>query len=485
MKKLLMLASIFMVCVYPGIVLYTQNVYESDFIDILQVSLLFVIIGFALFGTMYIISKKYYLSIILTSICMLFVLHYNLIYRLLGEKKYIHIVLCILFGIVFTVVCLYLNKIKIEYCMLVVKVIIFTFSVLLLLDYVVAIPKIVNKYKILSKRSDTYNSKEYVKSNDTSGSNIYFLLFDEYGGQDNLKEYYNFSNQDFYEKMKEKKFNVSYSSRNEEGFSTVTIVPNLLNLEYLSKETMPEVERTQLLKNPYIYNFMKENGYDVNVYSYPDFLDTEGSKYSQGGEVFYEDTAGYFVLNNTAFVYVYNMWRENQESGNDSKLNYGQELIRTMDEFANLSEKISWKQNNFTIGYFQAPHAPFFYDENGKEVNADYYYEWIDKKYYLNYLKWTNKKIDEMVDKIIKNDPQSIIIIQSDHGARLTRHITEATGEHWKDESEVYCEKNVLNCVYFKGQKFNIEGLSGINTIRKVLNEEFGTKYKMIEYKEE
>ena len=32
---------------------------------------------------------------------------------------------------------------------------------------------------------------------------------------------------------------------------------------YLSKETMPEVERTQLLKNPYIYNFMKENGYDV------------------------------------------------------------------------------------------------------------------------------------------------------------------------------------------------------------------------------
>lgn len=484
MKKLLYMLSIILICIYPGIVLYTQNVYESNFVDIIQISLLFIVFGLILYGIIFIISKKYYFSIIMTNLIMFFVLHYNLLYRMLGEKKWMHIIICISFCVLLVIVSIVLKKIQDEHQTTIVGIIILTFSVLLIMDYVIAIPKIVNKYKILSERNDTYNSKEYVSSENVSGTNIYYVLLDEYGGQENLKEYYDYDNQSFYDSMLERKFNVSYSSRNEEGFSTVTIVPNLLNLDYVSEETMPEVERVQKFKNPYIYSFMKDKGYDVNVFSYPDMLDTEGSKYSHGGESFYEDKAGYFVLNNTAFVYIYNFWREQQKESETAPLSYGEELVQIMDEFTDLSDTIRWKQNNFSIGYFQTPHCPFFYDENGEEVNGDKYYEWIDKNYYLDYLKWTNKKIYEMVDKIIENDPQSIIIIQSDHGSRLVRHIDEVTGEGWDDESDVYCEKNVLNCVYFKGQKLDIEGLSGINTLRKVLNEEFGTEYEMINYKE-
>ena len=36
--------------------------------------------------------------------------------------------------------------------------------------------------------------------------------------------------------------------------------------------------------------------------------------------------------------------------------------------------------------------------------------------------------------------------------------------------------QNVLNCVYYKGQTFDIEGETGINTMRMVFNQVLGTE---------
>ena len=38
-----------------------------------------------------------------------------------------------------------------------------------------------------------------------------------------------------------------------------------------------------------------------------------------------------------------------------------------------------------------------------------------------------------------------------------------------------------MNCVYYRGEELPIQGLTGINTIRTVLNHVFGTDYEMIE----
>ena len=41
--------------------------------------------------------------------------------------------------------------------------------------------------------------------------------------------------------------------------------------------------------------------------------------------------------------------------------------------------------------------------------------------------------------------------------------------------------QNTLNCVYYKGEDFPIEGEIGINSLRLILNQVFGTDYEMIE----
>ena len=41
--------------------------------------------------------------------------------------------------------------------------------------------------------------------------------------------------------------------------------------------------------------------------------------------------------------------------------------------------------------------------------------------------------------------------------------------------------QNALNVVYVGGKSMDIEGLSGINTLRTLMNQEFGTDFPMLE----
>lgn len=82
---------------------------------------------------------------------------------------------------------------------------------------------------------------------------------------------------------------------------------------------------------------------------------------------------------------------------------------------------------------------------------------------------------------IQKNDPDSFIILMSDHGARYPHWQVDHYGAKAYDASvETLYMQNILNCVYYKGEKLDIEGMTSINTWRTVLNTYFGTDYEML-----
>ncbi len=56
--------------------------------------------------------------------------------------------------------------------------------------------------------------------------NVYYFLFDEYGGYDNLLHYYDFDNSAFLGQLEDRGFSVSLHSHNTEAVATDTIVPN-------------------------------------------------------------------------------------------------------------------------------------------------------------------------------------------------------------------------------------------------------------------
>ena len=101
---------------------------------------------------------------------------------------------------------------------------------------------------------------------------------------------------------------------------------------------------------------------------------------------------------------------------------------------------------------------------------------------YLGQLKYTNKLILPLVQTIIKNDPESCIILMSDHGYRRVGYLVETYGNEAADMAkESYYTRNILNAVYLLGEPIDIEGYSGINTMRIILDRLFDLNLGLIE----
>lgn len=419
---------------------------------------------------------------------MLIVCNYELIANLFQyiEPELKYILLSVIEILILMIVTILLYKRKEEIAVTCNNLFCLVFAALILMNAVPAVPVIMDKSNVSVEGSKDILSTLNVDSvNKKNAPNIYYMIFDEYAGPTNLKKYYNFDNAEFMNYLTEKKFNISRTSFNQESTDTCTVIPNLLNLKYTVEDSMPQLERLEYLQSPYIYDLMEFLGYDINTASFPTFLNDERSRSSYSGGSVFETKAGYFILENSIFIHWYRKNKETSENGVDrTTLTFGEILIETMDyykTFAEDSKRLSKPQ--FNLGYFQAPHIDFYFTEDGSTVPYERCQIWEDQSIYLGYMKWTNHKIEEIIDNILKNDPKAIIIIQSDHGARYVRHGRE---QGYSTEGlDPKFEKNILNCVYYKGKTLDIEGLSGINTVRTILNEQYGTKLKMVKYKKQ
>lgn len=97
-------------------------------------------------------------------------------------------------------------------------------------------------------------------------------------------------------------------------------------------------------------------------------------------------------------------------------------------------------------------------------MSTDYFnQDGTNPESYLGEIEQLNNRLKEGISHIIKNDSESIIVLCSDHGNRFGIKIGELVPK-------------ILNAIYYKGESHNeIKDLSGINTIKYVLNHEIKT----------
>lgn len=143
---------------------------------------------------------------------------------------------------------------------------------------------------------------------------------------------------------------------------------------------------------------------------------------------------------------------------------YKKRLQRVSDYYTNPSN-YAYVNPTIIYTYVLPPHTPFFCDENGNTTPIRERCNWVDKKYYKGLYLYMVDYISEIIDNIIINDPESIIVLQSDHGVRGGM-FTESSLE-----IDLYDQCRILNAVYYKGEHFDIAGLSAVNTLRKFLAE--------------
>lgn len=453
---------------FPCIFLYFKNIGKLTVLETNRSVLTLLGFGLLTFFIFWAVLKNVSKAAIFTAVAMSLMTNFtvieNAILRVFPSLFYWHVVIIVLF-VLFIVAEIINLSIKENIAFDLSKGILLIFSLLILVNILMASPKIIQV--IREKRSSVDETiqltpvVESIQSNQKM-PNFYFFIFDEYGGYENLQRYTGFDNIDFVNDLKALKFNVSLDSRNP-TIDTFTEIPNLLQLERVNSVEMTANAKKENIKNPKLLILLKQLGYKINVLEpseYP-FVDQEYADYHYESNL----TTSFrsfdsYIIGRTIY---YPFFAQNDQD----------DEIRQMEAmFSYAAEAVKLDSNNlFTIGYFVFPHVPYIVDQNGNKTSSVTRMDLKNPSAYLNQLKYASVKILELVSTIVKNQPDAYIVLQSDHGYRYPSHLDFWYGEKTYDlELESIYERNILNAVYLGGDSADISGLDGISTLKIVMD---------------
>lgn len=461
--KNVLISLLLMICVavYPIIYMYCQNITEINFTEIVQQLIIFSIISIGIWLLCLFFFKEVNKSTLTAFVLVGIAFNYMLIQKVftfVGKNlKYWHVLPIILF-VVFHVIYFIIMKTKedtIKDIVIIMSIVMFG---LLAINYLPAVPRIVEKMQSDDKAENVFKVDDMQEK-----PNVYWMIFDECASFTTIENYYGYSDKTVYNFLIDSGFEVSDTSQNEAG-NTSVVLTNCLNLDYVVNTSMNATQIGDYRVNPMLTKIMAEEGYTIRGIGSTEWLGIPSVNYNEnnGGQTVEGFDIRYLILKNTIigpFI--------EYDGTKSAKL-----VLKTLDYMKQTS---NFKPNSsqFSIMYLQSPHQPFLFDENGNDVQAANYNNWEDDQYYLGQYKFIMKEIKLIVENILANDSDSVIIISSDHGPRFKAEIP------YEDKL------SVLNAVYYMGEDISeIEGKSSVNTLRTVLNRLFDCRLEDVEVKD-
>lgn len=477
MKKIVPpILAITLVSAFPVLFLYLNNADEMRLSEIWAPLGLFVLIGLGLFAVSLVFVRNLSKAAIISSVFMLIFSNYMLIQtgiqNIFPQLGYQHILPILLFvaGHIVWRIGRHLNRDSASNIALVLAIV---FGGLTLLNVVIGIPGIVKTMsaeQAIKKEQDKQAEGKVETGKELP--NFYYLIFDEYSNFDIIQKYYSFDNSAFGSYLENEKFNVSYDSVNDSSH-TFTILGNIFELDYKFNDSTSTIELEQARKDSNLRRTLEQNGYDVlglgltfNHMSIPlvtgDQAGGESKATTMGGEDFMT-----LLLQNTAAGPLLP-----KDDGNAER----QVLLDVVNYFADASNYKKHENNTAFISYLKTPHQPFVFKEDGSENDLMNWHNWVDPQQYLGQYIYVTQCIEQIVSNIIKNDPNAIIVLQSDHSARSKQD------ESGKFLISMQDRRHHLNAVYYQGKPVDeIEGQSGLNTIRIVFSKMLEKEFPVLE----
>lgn len=301
---------------------------------------------------------------------------------------------------------------------------------------------------------------------------IYFIVPDEYAGNTELKDLFQFDNSAFISQLDAKDFHTipqSYSNYNYTPFS----IASVLNMDYLQlsgrERNQPDLTYCyEMIWNNRLLRFLESQGYSFYNYSVFDF---EGQP-ARTNETFLPNKTRLItsqtLLSRIRRDIAYNLITRFQSKKYLRKVTYSDK--ENNENIYNLTWKIAEERSGrpkFVYTHLEMPHYPYYFDRNGKEQPFETLLEGQqgNKEHYIEYLQYTNKKLLDLVDHIRQFSlNQPIIILMGDHGFR---HFTEP----------VLPKYHFLNLVslYMPSRNYGAfhDSLSSVNLFRILLNTGF------------
>ena len=463
--------AVVLTCLYPCVFLFSQNAGEANAVDMLPFFGLFLVTAAAGLLVLGLVFRNLGRAAFVTCLGMLAVINFSMVTGAIKGKLpwFQDKFFLLLVGLLMIALVVLLLKKKPDMtagCVIIAL----TFGALTVISVINAVPKLVAAAHYAEQPEDAPPARTPFAG---EKRNVYYLLFDEYGGDENLETYFGFDNSAFYEALEQRGFSVSHSSYNTESCWTDTLVPNLLNLDYVADDSMPEKVRRTYLEDPLLARMFTENGYRVNLINHRAFLRLQGARELTQGQT--EDNISEYLFNNSIYCKLpvvkdrIKLWMFE-----DYRDHYQGPLENALAALLVCPEETEGP--TLTVSYIQCPHAPFIYNADGSVRNLDTAWYWKDESLYPGQLQYLNTVILEAIDHIQEQDPDAVILLLSDHGARVPLHMVEQFGgPRFDAEQETPVMQSTLCCVYVPGQQVDIEGDTCINATRKVLDAAFGT----------
>jgi hypothetical protein len=502
----------FFIFLYPVLSLWAQNVQDVSPSEVYRALLISVLLGVLLWLIAWLFVRRWDKSALLASGAFLLIFSYGHFYNFLTQwndnlahHKFslpIYVCLMLIWGWV-----VLKNDKHTELLNSMFKVI--GPALLLLPVYTLGSTMIINANK------DKHPAPQVAKIETSSQRpDIYYIILDGYGLEDTLGKYYGYDNSGFINYLKDTGFYVADQGRSN-YISTVLSLSSSLNMQYVDT-LLPEVDphtkdpihlagyETDLLgfiHHSYVRSFLAEHGYrlvtyDNNFKTTTTDADVLLSYSSLSPRIGRNQKENDFIINSfegllleTSMARLWMDWQSALGMENIViESPYLTHRALTVDMFESLKEISTMEGDNFVFMHFLVPHPPFVFGQNGEMSRHDQAFTLSDginysgtpRSYirgYTEQLTYTNTHLEETLNYIINNSqPPPIIIIQGDHGPRMSLNFKNPK------RTDLDGPFGNLNAYYFPDLDHTglYPEITPVNSFRVLFNSYFGTEFELL-----
>ena len=304
---------------------------------------------------------------------------------------------------------------------------------------------------------------------------VYYVVFDGYGGTNSLKKDLNYDNTKFVQSLEERGFFVAKHPHSNYP-ATFLSIPSTFNMKYLNYladilgvESKDQLTPMKLMDNSTSMQILKSKGYKTVSFLTSSFEINTDAKLCLGDKILLPNKLTNSIGKISIFVYFVN-WQAT-EYLRDQQLCF----------FSKLPEiHKSFDEPVFVIGHIILPHPPNVFGPNGEHViPRDTWTVWgdeRDKRSYIDTLQYGNLRALEFIDKVLNETKQPpIIIIASDHGTDY--------GFDWNDPDDVMLKQRYNNFIAIytpKGKDMLYDMMTPVNIFRIIFNANFNGNYTLL-----
>jgi hypothetical protein len=329
-----------------------------------------------------------------------------------------------------------------------------------------------------------------------SRPDIYYIILDAYGRQDILQTFYELDNSSFLNDLSARGFYVAEDSSSN-YIQTMLSLSSAFNMDYLQtlKSDGVKVESRgdliNLVDNNKVRSLLAQNGYQLISFR------NEYKATIPSAEIYFDDSQSGLAYPVTAFESIlidHTMARVLSHFPVFNKalieMPYDTHRRHILSAFAGLRDVAALDGDYFVYAHIIAPHPPFVFNEKGEVVTHDTPFTLNDANYYIRdhsqksyitgyrrQIQYVNTLVLETIDAILaRSTTPPIIIIQGDHGPGA--HL------HWGSlENTIPAERfGILNAYYFPDQEYELlyPSISPVNSFRVLFNHFFGAEYVLL-----